>query len=65
MSQQEVYQFLKRNPKGWFTSKQIAERLDASVGSVTCNLKKLRKSSEVNFKMNPERKNQFIYKFKK
>ncbi|MBU0756856.1 MAG: winged helix-turn-helix domain-containing protein [Nanoarchaeota archaeon] len=61
MGQQEVYDFLKKNKKDWFTSKDIAERLDVSIGSVTNNLKKLRKSGSVKFKFD---NNKYYYVFK-
>ncbi|MBL7054351.1 hypothetical protein ISS05_01180 [Candidatus Woesearchaeota archaeon] len=51
------------NKKSWFTTKQIANGLKASIGSVTNNIKKLRKSSLINFRAT-SRKNQFEYKFK-
>jgi len=44
MGQQEVYDFLKKNKKGWFTSKEITKKLKISLGSVTASLKKLRQS---------------------
>ena len=67
MGQQEVYTFLKRNKSRWFTSKDIANRLAASLGSVTTCLKKLRDSSSVNFKY-PNKQGQgrncYVYKFR-
>ena len=61
MGQQEVYDFLKKNKGNWFTSKEIAEGLVVSIGSVTNNLKKLRKSDSVKFKQEGKR---FKYLFK-
>ena len=63
MGQQEVYTLLKKNKSKWFLSKEISERLGASVGSVTNCLKKLRESKAISFK-GTERKNQFQYRFK-
>ena len=67
MGQQEVYTFLKKNSSKWFTSKEIANKLNASLGSVTTCLKKLRDSSAVSFKY-PNKlgpgKNSYIYRFK-
>jgi|TARA_R100000789_G_C2986403_1_gene144914 predicted transcriptional regulator len=40
MSQENVYEFLKRN-NGWHTSKQIAEELNTSTAIVTNAAKKL------------------------
>ena len=68
MGQQEVYTFLKKNNRKWFTSKDIANKLNSSLGSVTTCLKKLRDSSSVSFKYPNKRgqgKNFYIYKFRK
>lgn len=64
MGQQEVFDFLKRNNTRWWTSKEIAEKLDASIGSVTTTLTKLRKRKEVAFRMSSEKTNMFLYMFK-
>ena len=67
MGQQEVYTFLKKNRNRWFMSKDIANNLAASLGSVTTCLKKLRDSSSVSFKYPNKKgqgKNSYIYKFK-
>ena len=67
MGQQEVYTFLKKNSSKWFTSKEIASRLSASLGSVTTCLKKLRDSSSVSFKYPTKQgqgKNSYVYKFR-
>jgi hypothetical protein len=50
MGQQEVYNFLKDHPEEWFTSKEISEGIDISIGSTTVCLKKLRENNEVQFK---------------
>jgi len=63
MGQQEVYNFLKDNPKQWFTSKQISDAIHVSIGSVTMSLKKLRKSQMVKYKQTGKR-NEFQYMFK-
>lgn len=69
MGQQEVYDFLKNHRNKWYTSKEIADKLKASQGSVTTCLKKLRDSSAINFKykkgIGPTRKNAYVYKYKK
>ncbi len=66
MGQQEVYDFLKKHRGEWFTSKEIANRLKASVGSVTTCLQKLRDSSTINFKykkrIGTTKKNAYVYK---
>jgi Mn-dependent DtxR family transcriptional regulator len=64
MGQQEVYEFLKKNKRKWFTSKEIAKGLNVSLGSVTNNLKKLRSSKEILYKESSKRKNMYWYKFK-
>lgn len=50
MGQQEVYDYLKKNPNKWFTSRQISNDLKISIGSVTMSLKKLRKSNIIRFR---------------
>jgi len=67
MGQQEVYTFLRKHRNNWFTSREIADRLSASLGSVTTCLKKLRDSSAVSFKYPNKQgqgKNSYIYKFR-
>ena len=69
MGQQEVYDFLKRYRGKWFTSKEIANGLKASVGSVTTCLQKLRKSSDIDSEYGKgtrsSRKNAYVYRIKK
>ena len=69
MGQQEVYNFLKKHKGKWFTSKEIADGLKASVGSVTTCLQKLRDSSAIDFEYGKgiglSRKNAYVYKFRK
>lgn len=64
MGQQEVYDFLKKHPTKWFTSRQISDKIAISLGSVTMSLKKLRKSKLIKFKM-PGKRNQYLYAYKK
>ena len=67
MGQQEVYTLLKKHKRKWFTSREIASKLSASVGSVTTCLKKLRDSAAVSFKYpskSAQGKNSYIYKFR-
>ena len=64
MGQQEVFNFLKRNSKNWFLSKEVSKRLGVSMGSVTNCLKKLRESNSIYYK-ETKRKNQFKYKFRR
>ena len=69
MGQQEVYDFLKKHKGKWYTSKEIANGLKASVGSVTTCLQKLRDSSAIDFEYGKgtgmSRKNAYVYRFKK
>jgi hypothetical protein len=50
VGQQEVYSFLKRNRKAWFTARQITRRIRLSFGSVVTSLKRLRDSNQVTYK---------------
>ena len=65
MSQYEVYNFLKNNPGKWWTSKEIAKKMTASIASVTNNLKKIRKSKEILYRISGDKNNQYFYRFKK
>ena len=63
MGQQEVYNYLKTHKNKWWTSKEIAGCMDASIGSVTTTLTKLRKRKEVLSKKSKEKTNMYLYKF--
>ncbi|MFT4312586.1 MAG: winged helix-turn-helix transcriptional regulator [Candidatus Woesearchaeota archaeon] len=63
MGQQEVYDFLKANKNTWYTSREISEKLNISIGSVTMSLKKLRKSKLLDYE-NTGKRNMFRYRFK-
>ncbi|MBI2130546.1 hypothetical protein HYU10_02135 [Candidatus Woesearchaeota archaeon] len=69
MGQQEVYDFLERHKGKWLTSKEIADKLRASLGSVTSCLKRLRESSAIDFEYGKGigfgGKNAYVYRFKK
>ncbi|MBW2966223.1 HTH domain-containing protein [Candidatus Woesearchaeota archaeon] len=65
MGQQEIYDFLKKSKSNWYNSKEISNKLDVSIGSVTNSLKKLRLSEAVHFKSDEQRRNAFLYKFKR
>jgi DNA-binding MarR family transcriptional regulator len=62
MSQQEIFNFLKKHPKKWFTAKEINEYLHLSQGSVSNNLKKLRLRNAVDYRK--LEKKGFIYTFR-
>ena len=67
MGQQEVYDFLKAHPIGWFTSKEISNEINISIGSVTVCLKKLRENNEVHYKAIGKKggkRTQYSYNFK-
>ncbi|HLD04305.1 MAG TPA: winged helix-turn-helix domain-containing protein [Candidatus Nanoarchaeia archaeon] len=61
VGQQEVYDFLMKNKGGWFTSREISEKLGVSIGSVTMSLKKLRKTNIIKYR-NTGKRNTFQYK---
>ena len=63
MGQQEVSDFLKSHKSRWWSSKEIAKELGASVGSVTTTLTKLRKRREVKFRMSKEKTNMYLYMY--
>jgi len=70
MGQQEVFNFLKENKNNWFTSRQVANKLKASYGSVSVSIMKLRQSGQIKFKKNKLRTKKhgrvgkFVYKHK-
>lgn len=51
MGQQDVYEFLKKNKRKWMCVREIAGKMNGSLGSVTNNLKKLRESKRIHFRM--------------
>ena len=63
MSQETVLTFLKENPDKWWTSKEIAEKLNASIGSVTCNLAKLRRYKMIAYKFEENHCMWYLYKY--
>ena len=61
-------ELLKSNSGNWFTSKEISQRLNISLGSVQVCSKRLREKNEVEFKKSGMRKGkrpQYFYKSKK
>jgi predicted transcriptional regulator len=64
MGQQEVYSFLLKNKNKWVISKEIANSLNCSVGSVTNSLKKLRKTNYIKFKNKVDNNNTYLYQAK-
>jgi len=63
MGQQEVYDFLNNDRIAWFTSKEIAKKLNISLGSVTMSLKKLRQSGILHYRFTGN-KHCYQYRFK-
>ncbi len=63
MGQQDIYDYLKNNQAGWYTSKELSKALGISIGSVTMSLKKLRESRSVKFQTT--KRNMFKYMFKR
>jgi transcription initiation factor IIE alpha subunit len=63
MGQQEVYDFLRKNKRRWFTSKEISKSLNISIGSITACLKKLRRTETIDFETTGNR-NEFKYRYK-
>ena len=71
MGQQEVYIFLKKHRKKWFFSRDIADKLKISIGSVLTSLKRLRKTKMVDYKLAKEatgwvgKRKAYVYRFGK
>ena len=51
MGQQETYNLLKRYKHKWFSSKEVANKLKLSPGSITVSLQKLRKQNLIYCKL--------------
>ncbi len=49
MGQQDIYEFLKKNGFGRFTSREISEGIGISIGSVATALKRMRECGRVSF----------------
>lgn len=49
MSQQDIYRVLQENKGKWLNSKEISEKLGLSLNTVINNLKKIRKTKEIDF----------------
>ena len=63
MSQEDVYSFLKSHPNQWFSAKEIAFKLNRSVGSIQRNTLKLYRWKEIK-RLKVKRKNNILYLFK-
>ena len=51
MGQQEIIDLLSTSPGYWFMARDIHCCLDISLGTVLANLKKMRRSSAIRFKL--------------
>ena len=66
MGQEDIIKLLKANPNEWFTSKEISNEINISLGAVTVSLKRLREKNEVEHKKSRTgARNQYLYKLKK
>lgn len=61
MGQFEVYEFLKKNKKKWYTANDIIRLMKLSRGSVTTALFKLKKWSMVEFRKKDSRVSEYRY----
>ena len=61
MGQDEILKLLKKFKGQWFTSHQIEKLLNGS--TVCTSLARLRKHSEVKFKINPSFKGSYLYSY--
>ncbi len=67
MSQDLVYNFLKKNNKRWYSAEDISKVLGITKGSILANLKVLRKDESISFegKIGDKGRQRFIYKYGK
>lgn len=69
MSQQDVYMFLSKNKRKWYTAKDIISALNLSTGSVTNSLKRLRETDQIKYRITKDKKTNkrsiYQYLFKK
>ena len=72
MGQKEIYDYLKNNMNLWFTNRQIAEKIGASLLSVRRTLKLLRDTNQIQYKKKISKDFQklttrkiFVHKYKK
>ena len=67
MSQQEILDFLRKHKNEWFTVKQIASYLNIPEARVNSNIKRLRKSIYICYKLNKNLYNNlraYIYSYR-
>tara|TARA_R100000750_G_C2326738_1_gene88498 strand:+ start:139 stop:333 length:195 start_codon:yes stop_codon:yes gene_type:complete len=63
MSQQETYEFLKRNSNKWYSAEQISLELGHSTNAVRTNLMKLRRTEWIEFKDGVVGKKPYLYRY--
>ena len=54
MSQDEIYQFLKKNKGKWYTARELMEFMNINLCSISINLRRLRHGSMINFRIKKE-----------
>ena len=59
LSQHDVLRFLRENKKRWFTANEISKEIKVNYNSTRQNLKKLRHSRDINFRITKQ--NQYLY----
>ena len=64
MAQKEVLQFLKNNPEGWFTTKELSKLLGPNKTSINVNVNKLRRTGEVRYKFRRPQHGGYLYQYK-
>ena len=67
MSQKEVIDFLRKCPKEWLSSKQIAEMMNTDPNNLCVSLKKLRRWNHIYSKRKGQTRDdmsKYVYQFK-
>jgi len=65
MGQQEVHEFMRENKKTWFSTREIAKKLNVNINVTANACRKLRRSGNLEFRLDKSKPQAFIYKFKK
>ena len=50
MGQNDILEMLKKQPKKWFSGDDLSELLGISIGSIRCNLMKLKWTKHIKYK---------------
>lgn len=67
MGQQDICDFLEQNPDVWYSTKELSQAMNRSIGSVTVCMRKLRKNHDVDYKPNGKKRGarpSYLYKNK-